>query len=516
MAYTQVELNHYKRHPEEITSALDFGLILELIDLNPKNIKKIKPQTIELIEQAYLRDPQVFRYIDFSVVSPSFLDRVIGEHPTYIRYITYPSPELIKKSLLLDINSLPYVEKYVTESMFEWLVSRNGLLLQFIPETKQTINMTRLAIENNIEAYQFAYKKSKETDIYVVERDLSKIPLISFHWPEIIDHLVEYNPNFITDFFYDYPGFVTPPRLKKVLDSDPQLFRTIPEPSMDIMKYTLRLNIDMFIYMPTKMELLDHALETNGLMLKFYKKKSLKTIKTALATNSRALDYLQYPRQFLIDYAFEKNGYALKYFKNPTYDQCLDAVNRNWEAIEFVPDAFKTREMQLNAISSGGTNVLPFLGAPKDDDVVMQVLNLEPSFIFKLENPTSLMYQIAFKIEGKLMLFYPNWNSKFNSTEIGAALGQDGTIFQLVKNKTKPLALIAIKEYPPAVQWTISFQDLEIARTAVRADPRTLFFIRKDVLDSTLLELALRLDPDYFTRETGEMTWEEWLNIVNL
>jgi len=515
MAYTKSELNHYKKHPEEITASLDSDLISELIDYDPKNIKRI-PQTVDLIERAYARDPQIFRYVDFSVITPSFLDRVIDAHPLYIRYIRYPSPELIKKALIKDINVMPHVEKYLTESMFEWLVSRNGLLLQYIPETKQTLQMTTLAIHNNVKAYKYAHNKSKETDIYVVTRDTTQINSVSYFWPELIDYFVNYNATYITKFFYDYPGFVTPPRLKVILDAEPELYQTIPNPSLDIMKYALSLNIDMYVYMPYRMDLLEKTLETNGLILKYYRKKSLKTIKNALNSNVRALDYLEFPRKFLIDYAFSKDGYALKYIENPTYDQCFDAVKRNWEAFQFIPPQFVNAEIQLYAIATGGLKVLPILGVPKNEDVIMQLLNLQPSYIFKIEQPTSKMFQAAFAAEGQLIMFYQNWNSKFNSDEIGAALSQDGTILEYVKNKSKTLALIAIRKYPLAIQWTIEFQDLEIAYTAVNGDPRALFFVRKDVLDAELLKMALTLDPDFYTRAEGEMTWEEWLEITGL
>ena len=172
---------------------------------------------------------------------------------------------------------------------------------------------------------------------------------------------------------------------------------------------------------------------------KYYKKKDLRTIKAALKLNVRALDYLEFPRQFLIDYAFKADGYALKYLRDPTYDECLDAVKRNWMAIEFVPPEWKTKEIQLFALSGGGTDAIPNLGSPAHDDVVMQLLNLEPSYIFKVENPTSQMYQTAFKSEGSLILFYPNWNSFFGFDEISAALSQDGTILQHVTSKTKRL-----------------------------------------------------------------------------
>lgn len=515
MAYTQADLKYYKSNPEEITSDLDTELILELIDFAPENIERIKPQTEEFIQRAYDRDPQVFKYVDFGVVHPTFLEQVIDAHPKYIRYIYSPSIDLIKRALVLDINVMPFVDMELNELIFEQLVTVNGLALQYVPEIDQTIRMTELAIENNLDAYEFAYVKSKETDIYVIQRDPSKIPLLTDFWPELIDILITYNPRYITKFYDSNPELITESRLKTALTADPKIFKTIPDPDLEIMRFTLALDIDMFVYMPYSTNLLEYALETNGLILKYYKKKDLRTIKAALNLNVRALDFLEYPRQFLIDYAFNADGYALKYLRDPDYDQCLDAVKRNWMAMEFVPAEFKDRDIQLYALAGGGTAAIPFLGPPAHDEVIMQLLNLEPSYIFKVDNPSSGMYAAAFKTEGQLILFFPNWNDMFGFDEISAALSQDGTIFEHVKYKTKRLALIAIEEFPRAIMWTMGFQDLEIAKAAIQGDARTIFFVKQEVLDEELLALALFLDPDYFTRIAGEMSWEEWITLID-
>ena len=125
------------------------------------------------------------------------------------------------------------------------------------------------------------------------------------------------------------------------------------------------------------------------------------------------------------------------------------------------------------------------------------------------------MFVTSFSVEGRLMMFYYNWNARFSNEIIGAALKQDGTIFEFVESKNKLLALIAISQWAPAVQWTKGFQDLELAWAAVTKDPRTIFFIDKNILDAALLNLALSLDPVYFTRKEGEMSFEEWLKATN-
>ncbi len=309
------------------------------------------------------------------------------------------------------------------------------------------------------------------------------------------------------------PDVVVPKYIIKLaLDGSPELYRAIKDPDIDLMKYAIKLDIDLFRYMPYNQEVLDYALETNGLVLKYIKKKDLRTIKLAIQQNVSALDYIQYPRQFLIDYAFKQNGYALKYIKDPAYTQCLDAVKRNSKAIEFVPTHHLTKEIQLYALM-GGTSIVPMIGQPADDEVANQILTIDPGYIFKITNPTDAMYITAFSIEGRLMLYYDDWNTRFNIDVISAALSSDGTIFEHVVNKSKAYALAAISDFPAALQWTGGIQDLELCYAAISKDPRTIKFVNKNLLNETMLDMVMATGDEFFDHTEGEMTWEEWLKI---
>lgn len=513
MAYTQSDLNYYKKNPSHITADLDMELLVALIDFDAQNIKYVKPQTFELIQAAYNNDPSVFKYIDFSKVTIQFLEQAIYATPVMIQHIYSPSPELMKLALSRDLNTLQYIEKYLDEAMYIWLLEQNGLILEHIPAGKQTEDMIRVAIHENMEAYKYAHIKTKEFDMYIIDQDPKRIDMVSQYWPELIIPLVKYNPRFIVKFF-NQPELITQEIKKIAIAQEPMVFRIIPDPDLDLMKYTIDLDFDMMEYMPYNQELVDYAIARNGLALKYVRKKDLRTIKNAIRQNVKALDYVEYHRQFLIDYAFAQDGIALQYVINPTYDQCLDAVKRNAFAVQFVPAELRTKELQLYALM-GGVEVLPYLGEPADDEVILQVLRLEPSYIFEVENPTESMYITAFGATGRLIMFFLDWNDKFSDDVIAAALGQDGTIFEFVKYKTKKLALVAIQQYPAALQW-VDFQDTEIATAAVELDPKTLFFVDRDVMDSQLLAMAISLDPAYFTRTEGELTWEQWIELAGL
>ncbi len=513
MAYTISDLNYYKKKPKQIHAGLDIDLLLELIDFDASFLQYIKPQSFELIEKAYTKDPSSFRYIDFSKVTIQFLEKAIYDHPNMVKYVYSPSPDIMKIALTRDLNSLQYLEKYLDTTMYEWLLSKNGLVLEFIPAGKQTEKLVRIALHENPNAYKYSHIKTKEFDILMVENDPTKIAEISEYWPELIEQLIKYNPRFISKFL-DRPEILTDEIKKIAINQDPMVYRILPNPSMEIMKFTAERDYLMMDYMPFNQELVDYVISNNGLALKYIRKKDLRTIQAAVEQNVLALDYVEYPRQFLIDLAFSLNGIALKYINNPTEEQCIDAVTRNPMAIEFVPDSYKTSQIQ-NLALLGGPQVIPFIGIPENEEMILKIIKLEPSYLFTIENPSSLMIQTALGTIGRLIMFFPNWNETRTIDEIATALGQDGSIFEFVKNKNKRLATIAIQSYPMALQW-IDFQDKGMIKLALSLDPKALYYVDVSLLDEELLDLVLSLDPEFFSRTLGTLTLEEWLQLTGL
>lgn len=514
MSYTEAQLNYYRKNPSHITSDLEEDLLMALIDIDVSWFEYLKDNhTLAIARKAYQTDPSTFKYINREILTPQFLEEVIDTNPMLIQYVYMPSSGLIKRALLNDLNVLQHLRKLPTE-IYEWLLPQNGLVLEHIQAGEQTEDLVRLAIHENYEAYKYAHIKTLEFDQYVISQDPSRIDLISGYHPELIEAIIEYNPRYISKFF-DKPEIITDTIKRRAIELDSQVYRILPESMVDmnLMKYAVTIDLDLMQYMPYSNELIMYAMNVNGLALKYLRKKDLRSIRTAVDNNVLALDYVPHIRQFLIDYAFKVDGYAIKYLENPTQEQMLDAVQRNGFAIEWIPTEYQTKEIQMYALAGAGAKVIPFITDPVDDEVILEVIRLEPAYIFRIDEPTEAMFRTAFSATGQLMLFYPNWESKFHDEVIAVALRQDGTILEKVKDKTKRLVMTALDSFPSALQW-VKYQDLEMAHKAVEADPRTLFFVDKAIMDEELLELAVSLDPDYFTRTEGELTWDQWLAIA--
>lgn len=504
------DLIYYNENPTKINASLDFDLLVSLAEIDAENFKYITNQTEELIYAAYNVNNSIFKYIDFSKVTIQFLELVIGKNPHLIQYVYYPSIDLIMLALKADLNVFQFIEKFSNDSVFIYVLERNGLFLEFIPPHKQTEDLVTIAIQENSEAYKYAYVKTKHTDLILIKKDKTKINEVSEYWVEIIKEVIEYNPRLISQYL-NKPQILDVEILKFALDRDPTIFKLLQNPTFEITLYAAILMPDLLDSIPYNKRLLKEAIVKNGLILKYMKNPDMHIIKQAITQNIDALQYTHINYDFFLNYAFEINPISIKYFKAQSKELCINAVKRNPFAIEFVKLEYVDKEMQLLALS-GGIKIIPLIKNPIDDEVLLKMIDVDPYYIFEIPNPTKEMFKLAFGKDGNLILLFENWNSIFSSSIIASALSNKGELLEFVVNKTKPLIIIALNNYPLSIQW-VEEQDLELALLASK-DFRSFYYIQKNVFDFNLMSAVLKIDPNFFTRTT-EITFEQWLEIVN-
>jgi len=509
MAYTEKEFNYYVKNPKQINSGLDEDLLLALVDVNSSWLTYMKPHTLDFVKKVIAVDPTTFPYADRTVFTIQYLEEVIALNPSLIQYVYEPNDSLIKVALNADLNIINYFGN-LNQTIYNWVLSKNGLMLSKIHPTLQNQEMVEIAIRQNIKAYEYAGFKNLYLDRIAVEIDPSMVAFISDYHEELIEYILDYNPMFLIKFIGS--TFLTESIIKSTILKNPEVYKFVPNPNMNLMKYSALLDLSLMDIMPYNDELITYVLEQNGLALKYVRKKDLYTIKEAIKNNVLALQYVTNPRQHLIDYAFSLDGIAIQFVSNPTPLQYAWAINNNGYAIEFVPHEYQTADLQLRALSKCGTKVLPFI-TPLSDVVALEILSIEPAYIFSISEPTEEMYVTAFETNGQLILFYEDWSTIFNNTILTATLSKDGTLLEHIENKTSSMITAAINNYPVSIQW-VTHQTTEMAILAVEIDPRVLFYVQPEVMDEYLLSLAIEIDPDYFTKIAGELTWEQWLEIL--
>lgn len=511
MAYTEQEYKHYIKKPKQIHGGLDEELLLALVDVNSSWFSYMKPHTLDFVKRVIAIDPTTFPYADRSVFTIQYLEEVITATPMLIQYVYEPNDTLIKIALEQDLNILSYLG-VLDKNIYKWIVEKNGLMLAKIPPTEQTEEIVEIAIRQNYKAYKTASFKNLFLDRIAIEADNSMVQYISDYHPELIESILEYNPMLLSKFV----GMVelTDELIRTGISKNSQVYKLIPYPDIELMKYSALIDLTLMDCMPYSDELIEYILERNGLALEYVKKKELFVIKKAVTQNVLALNFVENPRQHLIDYAFEIDGIAIQFIDNPTAEQCTYAIKDNGYAIEFVPFEYQTADLQLRALSECGAEVIPFI-KPISDDVILEILRIEPAYIFSIEEPTDAMYISAFEANGQLIKFYDDWTHFFNNDILTATMSGDGSLLEYIDNKTASMIYAAIDNFPVAIKW-VEHQTTEMARLALEIDPRVLYYIHQSVMVEELLDLAISIDPDYFTRIAGELTWTQWLKLLEL
>ncbi len=509
MAYTEKEFNYYIKKPKQIHGGLDEDLLLALVDVNSSWLSYMKPHTLEFVKKVIAIDPTTFPYADRNVFTIQYLEEVIAQTPMLIQYVYEPNDTLIKVALEQDLNVLPYLG-VLNQNIYKWIVSINGLLLSKIPSTEQNQDLVEIAINQNYKSYKTAAFKNLYLDTLVVAQDTKMVEFISDYHPELIEIILDYNPMFLVKFIG--MEVLTEELIRLTISKNPKVYKLIPNPDIELMKYSALLDLSLMYDMPYSDELIEYVIERNGLALQFVKKKDLYTIKEAIKNNVIALQFVTDPRQHLIDYAFGLDGLAIQFMENPTAEQYTAAIMNNGFAIEFVPHEYQTTSTQLRALSECGTAVIPFI-TPLSADVTLELLRIEPSYIFNIDAPTDQMYSTAFSSNGQLIKFYEDWPNFFSEDVLTATLTGDGTLLENIDNKTNGIIMAALSSFPVALKW-VSYQTAEMATFAVEQDPRVLYYVHASAMTEELLEMAISIDPDYFTKIAGELTWEQWLKLL--
>jgi len=510
MAYNEKDYKYYASNPKKISADLDEELLLALVDINSSWLGYMKPYDLDFVKKVIEVDPTTFEFVDRNILTISFLEEIISQYPFLIQYVYEPNEALIKLALSTDLNTIQYFTK-LSDDLKIWVLNQNGMLLKYIPPSEQTETIVEVAIKQNIEAYENAAIKNLYLDKIVLNIDARRVDLISDYHPELIEYIVEYEPKMISKFIDD--PVLTDEILYRTIEKNPQVFRFIKNPSYELIEFATKLDITLLDYLPYDKKLIESLIPTNGLALEYLRKKDLRNIKIAVEQNILALKFIPYPRAFLIDYAFKVDGIALQFIENPTDEQYLDAVQRNGYAIEFVPSDKQTKTIQTSALSSIGTKAIPFITEPYDNDIILEIITQEPGYIFKIDEPTDEQFITSFTLSGQLMLFYDGWEEKFSTEVKVAALTSDGSILEYFKTLTKTYIMAALESFAPALQW-VERQDIEMAKAAIETDIRAIFFVDPTIMDEELLNLAYELDPDFFTRTEGELTFEQWTELI--
>jgi hypothetical protein len=488
----------------------DFELIKEVAKHNVELFSKIKinyDKDLKYVKEILNINPKIIKYIN---VELKYLEKLIEFEPYILLYLYEPSDYYIYLGAKKDASILnQFYYRQIDEKYLIKLVENDGMILKFISPFNQTNNIVESAIKNNYKSYKYASIKNIKFDLYVLEKDIKMIPYTSGPKFETIDYYIEYSVDYFPELYKKYPKYFDENKLKSIIVRKLDFIKLIKNPTDELKLLVLNSDPDFYFkHFKYEQNFLKNAIEQNGLLIKYLKKKDLKTIIKAVKNNVLSLDYIENKRKYILDLAIKINGLAIKYIENPTQEMYETAIKSNPYAIKYIPYEKQTEKMQIYVVNQLKEESINYI-TPLNDNVLKEILKIVPSYIFKIENPNKEMFKIVFSETGQLMISFDDWEKRFDDELKLMALSNDGSILKYFNNQTINEVKTAIQSYPYALQWA-KIQNEDIILEAINLNPKALYYADRSKITEKILDKVLEIDPDYFKKEKGEMTFEEW------
>lgn len=301
---------------------------------------------------------------DKIIKSPSLLTKI------NIKYITQ---DLCNTLITNDIKNIEYIpEKFQSEDLCKNIVKTDGLLLRYIK--KKTVNICIIAINNNINAFQ--YLSGDDILLWQVCKNLYGDSI----------NTIEDIYNIIRCKKYDKltaikDGSVKMTTIEEVKDRIRQNWNYLDAvfQSDDICMFAIDINGNAIKHIINqKEELCIMAVKKTGLALRYILKKTHEICKIAVTEDYRALQYVDEEMQTdeIIKIALKQDLTAIKYVKNnvkiaeemvkisyklldfitkQTDTMVQNALEQNPEAIQYVID--QKEKYCIKAVTASWTNL---------------------------------------------------------------------------------------------------------------------------------------------------------------
>ena len=186
----------------------------------------------------------------------------------------------------------------------------------------------------------------------------------------------------------------------------------------------------------------------------------------AVRKNWRAIQYIKDPSKEVRMEAVRQFGYALKYIENPSKEEQLEAVRRYGEhIIELIPNLDK--DVQMAAVGHTGY-AIRYIKDP-DKDVQMAAVNRDGTAIEYIKDPDRDVQMAAVRQNGNAISYIKN-PDKCLQLE---AVKKDGNAIRLIKDPDEDVQLAAVRQNGKAVEY-IRSPSLNVALAAVAQNGRVL------------------------------------------
>jgi len=483
-----------------------------IVEYVKKNIKYMDCVDLSIIDEETMFELfsvnlNVYSYFK-AFLTPLQLEKLVKQFPFLIEHIYMPNKDLIKKAVKSDPNvlSVLFDNKFIKlsdDDIYE-LIKHDVSLLKFIPKKAQNIDLIKKICMINVDAYKYSNYYIEEIEDYIVENYPEKFELLKVIKEEYYTKLVYYEHSFFFNIMDK--NLIDEIDYEKLFGKFPNVLRYIYDKIDD--KYwihAIKNDVTLLEVLPYNEKIIKEVLKYNGFAIKYLKNKTINDVLNAIKNNVLVLDYIDKKRNSLIDFAYKLDSIAIKY-KNVyemSFDELMDAIERNYEAIKYIPDDLQTEDMQMMVIEQSNGTIISYI-KPKNENVVKYLLNFVPAYILSVANPTKDMYLIAFSKQPSLILKYNDFENFFDEEILKSVLFHDPMLIQYFSDPTKEMMLIAVENNPLALKY-LTYQDYDIIYTALMKDPNVIKYVDRSKLTDDIIEMLYEKFPEYFDFEINKI-----------
>lgn len=267
-----------------------FKACLTAVTLDGLCLKYIKNQTVELVNQALISNPNSIKYVLESLMNENMCRFLTSIDYRFIKYFDIQPPDIC-------IN----------------MVKQNGLLLEHIKHKNQNNEICKLAIINNIDSIKWAKYIS----------------------PEIANHVLYTTPKYASNILNNIDiKIINSDVLMKLLNNDPSLISNINNPPLEIIIYVLQKNGLLLKYINDDIQ-------------------NEQIVMTAIKNNINSIKYAKFQNESIVNHIFNSRKYDLLEYidKNKlTREICNKAVITAPEVIKYIPKHIQDETMCFTAV----------------------------------------------------------------------------------------------------------------------------------------------------------------------
>ncbi|ARF12430.1 protein of unknown function DUF4116 [Klosneuvirus KNV1] len=354
----------------------DMKLCIEAIKISPKCIQYIDNLTEEMCIELISVNKDVFEYIDNPTRSMCTLALMLDG-----KLIKHIKNHMIDKNLCeLAFNNtkeafLYIPTRYKSYEMCLDVVRYDGTYLEDVPDEHFVDEIMMEAVKHTPGAIQNIKGPSTKLCVEAIKRDPAVIKILD---PLSIKKYFRVNNDYSDPKILD--------TIYKMLETDPEIFGYIPNPSYNICLKAVELdgfNIEYVSTIFQTEELCLKAIKANPWCIKYIKDQTDIYVLAAISENPKTIKYITETTPDIEMLAVKINGKAIKNIQNQTEELCSEAIKSDPKALKYIKN--QTDKMCMEVIK---LNPLYIKYVKQQTyELCALAVDLDPNAIEHIENP---------------------------------------------------------------------------------------------------------------------------------